>query len=170
MQCCRRYCQGGCKGYGRTWSKGATPANPSWSWTWLTKARDDDRWHCRQLLRLIAQSWAFHLDEHRRFEEGLLMLLAAIEGGSTEALFWLIHCKVFYETSRRANYGGRHKAPAAIRMLKKDCVSWLPLSMELHRGTWCWGRPIRARFVPPGTDARLLIAGDNQMLAFNTRC
>ena len=56
MECCRRYCQGGCKGYGRTWSKGATPAKPSWSWAWLAKARDDDRWHCRQLLRLIAQS------------------------------------------------------------------------------------------------------------------
>jgi len=26
------------------------------------------------------------------------MLLAAIDGGSTEALFWLIHWKVFYET------------------------------------------------------------------------
>jgi hypothetical protein len=84
------------------------------------------------LLWLIAQSCAF---EHRRSEEGLLMLLASIEGGSTEALFWLIHWKVLYETSRKANYGGSHKALAAILMLKKDCVSWLPLSMELHRGT-----------------------------------
>jgi hypothetical protein len=46
MECCRRYCQRGCRGYGRTWSKGATLANPSWSWTLLAKARDDDWWHC----------------------------------------------------------------------------------------------------------------------------
>jgi hypothetical protein len=66
--------------------EGSDSSNPSWSWAWLAKARNDDWWHCRQLLRLIA-SCAFHLDEHRRFEEGKLMLLAAIEGGSTEALF-----------------------------------------------------------------------------------
>jgi hypothetical protein len=50
------------------------------------------------------------------------MLLAAIESGSTEALFWLIHWKSFYETSRKANYGGGHKTPAAIRMLKKTAL------------------------------------------------
>jgi hypothetical protein len=65
-------------------------SRPDWSWSTLAIYRDDDWWHCRRLLQMIAQRCSFHHNQYRGFEERLLQLLAATEGGSTEALLWLM--------------------------------------------------------------------------------
>ncbi|KAN0089486.1 hypothetical protein V8E51_019746 [Hyaloscypha variabilis] len=57
---------------------------------WSSTIRDDDWWHVRRLLQMLAVECHFTPQDHRNFEQKLMMLLAAIEGGSTEAVIWFI--------------------------------------------------------------------------------
>jgi hypothetical protein len=109
------------------------PANPGWRWKWLAISRDDDWWHRRRLLQMIFHFCPSHFDEKSRcrFEERLLMLLAAIEGGSTEALLWLMPLEgLLREISQSAlqkesDQGNDTKTEVILR-------SWYLLFMEFQ--------------------------------------
>ncbi|CZR59126.1 uncharacterized protein PAC_09018 [Phialocephala subalpina] len=57
---------------------------------WGSVLRDDNWYHCRRLLQMIAQRCQFTDETYSMFEQQLMMILAAIEGGSTEAVVWVI--------------------------------------------------------------------------------
>lgn len=58
---------------------------------WCTIARDDDWWHARRLLQMLVFRYSLPEQTHCKIERQLIMLLAAIEGGSTEAVLWFIY-------------------------------------------------------------------------------
>ena len=63
---------------------------PSLAVSWSLVARDDDWWHCRRLLQMLAIKYSIPTLQHQGHELRLMMVLAAVEGGSTEPLPWLI--------------------------------------------------------------------------------
>jgi hypothetical protein len=61
---------------------------------WCKVARDDDWWHVRRLLQMLAFRYSMPKETHQEFELQLMLLLAAVEGGSTEAIMWVIGLEV----------------------------------------------------------------------------
>jgi hypothetical protein len=57
---------------------------------WNQLARDDNWWHCRRLLQMLAVKYLDDADYYQSFELKLMLVLAAIECGSTEVMVWLI--------------------------------------------------------------------------------
>ncbi|KAK0105405.1 hypothetical protein ONS95_004222 [Cadophora gregata] len=57
---------------------------------WSRETGHDSWFHCRRLLQMLAQKSKLLAEDHQSFEIRLMLLLAAIEGGSTEALLWLV--------------------------------------------------------------------------------
>lgn len=58
--------------------------------SWSATARDSSWWQCRELLAKLADEAPFRNGEIEWFERQIMLLLAAVEGGSTEAVAWLI--------------------------------------------------------------------------------
>jgi hypothetical protein len=52
--------------------------------------RDDNWWHCRRSLQMLVYTSLIDEKQYRNFEQRLVMLLSTIEGGSTEAILWVI--------------------------------------------------------------------------------
>jgi hypothetical protein len=57
---------------------------------WSTNIRDDDWWHIRRIVQMLVQRYTLERDVCRIFEQRMMMVLAAIEGGFTEAVLWLV--------------------------------------------------------------------------------
>lgn len=55
---------------------------------WSVLARDDDWWHCRRLLQMLARNPDL-ATICNTIERRLMLLLAAFEGGSTEGVLWI---------------------------------------------------------------------------------
>ncbi|KAH8791669.1 hypothetical protein BGZ57DRAFT_874959 [Hyaloscypha finlandica] len=69
----------------RNFQKHHTTAAP-----WSTNLRDDDWWHFRRLLQMLSKRYALEDEVCAAFERRMMMVLAAMEGGFTEAVLWLI--------------------------------------------------------------------------------
>ncbi len=59
-------------------------------WSWSKLARDDNWYHCRRLLQMLAHICEMRQADYEEYEMKLIMLLAAVECGSTEAVLWLV--------------------------------------------------------------------------------
>lgn len=57
---------------------------------WSKLVRDDNWWHCRRLLQMLALRYLDDEGYYQSFELRLMLVLAAIECGSTEVMVWLI--------------------------------------------------------------------------------
>lgn len=55
-----------------------------------SEVRDDNWYHCRRLMQLLAQLATFSVDEATRHETNLMLVLAAVEAGTSEPLPWLV--------------------------------------------------------------------------------
>jgi hypothetical protein len=59
-------------------------------WSWSKLARDDNWYHCRRLLQMLAHICEMRQADYEEYEMKLVMLLAAVKCGSTEAVLWLV--------------------------------------------------------------------------------
>ena len=58
--------------------------------SWNDVQRDDSWWHCRRLLQLLTLKYLEDKDYYQHWEQRLMLVLAAVECGSTEAVLWLM--------------------------------------------------------------------------------
>ncbi|KAG4414529.1 hypothetical protein IFR04_012330 [Cadophora malorum] len=57
---------------------------------WSSNVRDDNWWHIRRLVQMLVQRYALEHEMSMLVERRLMLVFAAIEGGYTEAVLWLI--------------------------------------------------------------------------------
>jgi hypothetical protein len=98
---------------------------------WSAKVRDDDWWHVRRLLQMLCKLSSPGDDLHSSFERRLQLLLAAIEGGSSEALLWFLPLegvlKDISKHSMRSDYPYRDDCAkstrARVEVFRELCAS-----------------------------------------------
>ncbi|KAE9373249.1 hypothetical protein N431DRAFT_534510 [Stipitochalara longipes BDJ] len=57
---------------------------------WSQKIGTDNWWHCRRLLQMLAKICAIPGDQYQVQERRLMAVLAAVRGGSTDVVLWII--------------------------------------------------------------------------------
>jgi hypothetical protein len=98
-----------CKRMAGCVSRPALAQEARFTTAWSELTRDDDWWHCRRLVQMLATRHP--QAEYQALEQRLMMVLAATESGSTEALMWLAALEgLLRELSSQVRADGGHDA------------------------------------------------------------